>query len=181
VKKLHIFIVSFFILLAILSCKNSNNNTIVRAGHEAPSFSLSTLDSKKINLAMYAGEYVLINFWATWCAPCIEELPDLNKLHDHFKDRGLRVLTIAVDDDLETMNEIVDELNLTLPILLDTEGVVKTSYKVRAFPETFLVDREGKIRLITDPKNMIPELKLRGPRAWFSDKSVELFNDLLEN
>lgn len=179
--KLIIKISLLLFLCLTLSCKSSNNNTIVRAGHEAPSFSLGTLDSKKINLAMYAGEYVLINFWATWCAPCIEELPDLNKLHDHFKDRGLRVLTIAVDDDLETMNEIVDELKLTLPILLDKEGIVRTNYKVRAFPETFLVDREGKIRLITDPQNMIPQLKLRGPRAWFSDKSIELFNDLLEN
>jgi peroxiredoxin len=101
------------------------------------------------------GKVVLVDFWATWCPPCREELPIIEKLHKEFKDKNLVVLGIS-DEDKETIENFLKNNRLTFPILLDEKGKVGKSYKVVAIPRLLLIDKTGRIRkdiLGYNPKN----------------------------
>ncbi len=110
----------------------------------APDFSLKALDGKEYTLSALKGKVVLLDFWATWCPPCREEIPIIEKLHREFKDKGLVVLGIN-DEDRATVEEFVKEKKITFPILMDREGKVAQSYKVEAIPRVILINKEGKI------------------------------------
>ena len=123
----------------------------VRAGSQAPVFRAVTLDSIPAarTLADYAGQVVLLNVWATWCAPCIDEMPSMQRLYEEYGDKGLRIVAISVDDrGSETLiRDFVKEYGLTFDILHDTDGDIYTSYQLNGVPQTFLIDRAGVIRL----------------------------------
>lgn len=113
-------------------------------GQIAPDFSLESLDGKGYSLSALKGKLVLIDFWATWCGPCKEELPLIEKLHQEFKDKGLVVLGIN-NEEKATVEKFVKENNITFPILMDSQWKVSESYDVSAIPRVFLIDKEGKI------------------------------------
>jgi peroxiredoxin len=113
---------------------------------EAPAFTLNCLDGKPINLSDYKGKPVLITFWATWCASCKEELPVLEKFSIRKKDQ-LALLLIAIDGERKkTVQKIVDQNKITLPVLLLLKEKCMDQYGVRGWvPQTFLIDREGML------------------------------------
>ena len=114
-------------------------------GKQAPDFSLQSLDGKAYKLSDLKGKIVLIDFWATWCGPCREELPIIEKLHREFKDKNLVVLGIS-NEDRDTIEKFLKNNPLTFPILLDEKGKVAKSYRVVAIPRLLLIDKTGKIR-----------------------------------
>lgn len=114
-------------------------------GAPAPDFSLDTLAGERIQLADLKGQVVLINFWATWCGPCEAEMPLLEDRYTTYKDSGFTVLAVNVDEDVEVIQPFVDEYALTFPILLDPGSVVHDLYRVRGYPTSLFVDREGNI------------------------------------
>ena len=120
-----------------------------RRGAPAPTFTLQDLDGNTHNLTDYEGQVVIINFWATWCEPCREEMPDLQEIYDDYRDDGLVILGINADEPVDTVTAFVDEYNIDFPILLDTRPNVTRSYEVQAYPSTFFVDRDGRIRVDT--------------------------------
>jgi cytochrome c biogenesis protein CcmG/thiol:disulfide interchange protein DsbE len=114
-------------------------------GYHASDFELNTLAGEPVHLAELRGRPVVINFWATWCGPCREEMPLLEAAYTRYGD-GLAVLGVNYDEPQEMVQEFVDEMALSFPILLDPRARVQKLYRVRAFPTTYFLDEEGVIR-----------------------------------
>jgi len=115
---------------------------------EAPDFTLKSLDGGNLRLEEYRGQVVLINFWASWCGPCRQEMPLLDRLHHRYEDTGFAVLGINVEGDSDSAQEIVDKTKVTFPILIDVGQKVSELYNLEAMPRTVVVDRDGVIRYI---------------------------------
>jgi cytochrome c biogenesis protein CcmG, thiol:disulfide interchange protein DsbE len=118
-------------------------------GSQAPDLTLETLEGETVTLTDLNGQVVLINFWATWCLPCRDEMPAIQKVYDQYRDHGFAVLGVNF---LETNGEVqafVQELDLTFPILMDRDGEVTLRYAVIGLPTSFFVDRSGVIQNVT--------------------------------
>lgn len=113
----------------------------------APDFTLRDMDGREHRLSQYRGKGVLLNFWATWCPPCVEELPSLQRLQEHSKTKNFVVLTVDVGEPAELIKPFLDKVSANnLIVLLDLEGKAHKEWNVYVFPTTFLIDTEGKIR-----------------------------------
>ncbi len=114
-------------------------------GQLAPDFSLPTLGGGETNLSDYAGQVVLVNFWATWCPPCKAEMPDINAYYEARQDDGLVVLAVNAQEDAATVSSFIEATGFSFPVLLDSDGRVEQQYQVRSFPMTFVIDRDGRV------------------------------------
>jgi len=139
-------------------------------GHPAPDFTLPTLDGKMARLSAFRGKKaVLINFWATWCAPCRLEMPTMEKAYQKCKGKGLEILAVSVDAGPKSaVKNFMDELGLTFPALLDPEMKVLQLYRLFAVPASFLLDKQGVIRF-----------KELGYRDWTDPESTKLLQQVL--
>jgi cytochrome c biogenesis protein CcmG, thiol:disulfide interchange protein DsbE len=118
-----------------------------KKGYRAPSFELPNLDDQAVAVGGSAGQLTMINFWASWCGPCVMEAPDLQELHERYGDRLLLLGVNATRYDREReARQFVEDYDLTFPILMDREGQVTELYKVAQFPTTLLVDQQGVVR-----------------------------------
>lgn len=115
-------------------------------GRPAPLFSLTDAEGRGVALADLRGEVVLVNFWATWCAPCLAEMPELDELAREYAPQGFRVLAVNVREDADSVRRFADELQLDLPLLVDPDGETYKAFRVYGLPTNFLIDREGIIR-----------------------------------
>ena len=114
-------------------------------GEPAPEFRLETPAGDSRALSDFAGQPLLLNFWATWCAPCRAEMPFLEAVYAKHADEGLVVLGVNVQEPTAVVAPYLDELGLTFPVLLDLDGDVSRLYRVGSYPTSVLVDREGRI------------------------------------
>ncbi len=130
-------------------------------GFRAPGFTLQSLDGQSFDLESLRGKPLLINYWATWCVPCKQELPILEKLYREYQQKGLVILSInALDQDsLENVQAIVREYGMTFPVLLDQNRQFANAYQAIFFPTTFMVDANGVIREISLGDNTEAELR----------------------
>ena len=119
-----------------------------RVGAAAPAYGASTLAGDSVSLAGLKGQVVLLNFWATWCAPCRQETPYLEALFNERKDRGLTIVGVSMDtgDAREQVEDFVREFGVTYPILLDPQMRGLDTYRVLGLPATFLIARDGVLR-----------------------------------
>ncbi len=115
-------------------------------GSPAPEFSLPRLEGGEIRLSEFRGRPVLINFWASWCAPCRAEMPELERVAQEYEAAGLVVVGINQLEDPETVAQFVQEFSLTFPIALDRDGTTSRDWQVYGIPQTYLVDANGIIR-----------------------------------
>lgn len=137
---------------------------------DAPDVMLKTLDGQNHSLTLHEGKLVLVNFWATWCQPCIREMPSMERLYAKYKSQGLEIVAISLDQGNEDdVREFVAKLKLTFPIILDPEHEAKALYKVRGLPTTYLVDRKGQVAGYGV-----------GPREWDSEAAFALVGHLLD-
>ena len=118
---------------------------IIRIGQMAPEFTLKGPDGAKVQLTDYRGKLVFLNFWASWCAPCAKEMPDLEVLNTTFKNRKFQMISISVDASLEEAVKFYNQRHLTLPWYHDPGRTVADRYKVNVYPETFLIDGNGHV------------------------------------
>ena len=114
-------------------------------GQVAPDFVLRSADGQLVKLSDLHGKVVWVNFWASWCVPCKKELPDIQKLYDEKKAAGLEVLAVNWQEDVETATAFFASRNLDLPLLLDRQGSVYDQYRLQGLPDSFFIDRDGKI------------------------------------
>ena len=120
----------------------------IAPGALAPDFTLRTLGGPNLRLQEQRGRVVLVNFWATWCAPCRQEMPHLSKLYDKYGSSGFVLLGVNVDDDTKNAIDLATKLGLKFPVSLDSDKKVSRLYDLSAMPSTVLIDREGKVRFV---------------------------------
>jgi peroxiredoxin len=138
-------------------------------GSPAPAFELPRLSAPdSIALADLGGKVVLINFWATWCKPCEDEMPAMEKLYRTLRSDGFELIAISVDDEVAAVATFRERLGLSFPILMDTGKEVASAYQTFRFPETFLVGRDG-----------IVVERYIGPKDWAAPAYVDRIRRLL--
>ena len=127
----------------------------------APNFTLKSMSGKNLKLSEMTGNVVLINFWASWCGPCREEMPLLNALHKKYAPLGFTVLGVNVEEQLDGARDFLSNVPVDFPILLDNENKVSKQYKVVAMPTTVVVDRDGNMRYLHEGYKPGDEKKYR--------------------
>jgi peroxiredoxin len=126
----------------------SDDSGVLMAGDTAQNFFLQDLQGNTVSLEDFRGRPVVVNFWATWCAPCRLEMPALQDAQDQYEDDGLVILAINDQESVEDVADFVDELDLRLTTLLDPDGVVSGLYNVFNFPTTVFVDADGVVTAV---------------------------------
>ena len=114
----------------------------------APDFTLKSLQGVNMRLGELRGQVVMINFWASWCGPCRQEMPLLDQMYQQFKPLGFTVLGVNVEENSKAAKSMLKSTPVNFPILFDSENGVSRQYKVRAMPTTILVDRDGNMRYL---------------------------------
>jgi len=135
------------LLLSAVGC-NERSDSVPKAkiGQPAPDFTLQTVDGRSITLSSLRGKVVLVNFWATWCPPCREEMPSMEEMYRNYAPGGLELLAINIEENgPQVLPGFLNDHPHTFPVLMDTEARVQNSYGVFQFPETYIVDRNGII------------------------------------
>lgn len=144
-RKISPLLMRWFIVLA-LSPWMTVHASDMAPGSLAPSFTLKSLKEKNLSLREYRGQVVMINFWATWCGPCRQEMPALNALYEKYRHAGFVLLGVNVDAEPANAAHMVNRLKVTYPILFDRDKQASVLYQVKAMPTTVLIDRDGKVR-----------------------------------
>ena len=119
-------------------------------GQPAPDFALRSMKGPSVRLSEHLGEVVIINFWATWCGPCRQEMPLLDELYGKYQRAGLVMLSVNIDEKLDPAIEMAQTLKVSYPVLFDTRKEVSRAYDVSAMPVTVLVDRAGVVRYVSE-------------------------------
>lgn len=114
-------------------------------GIPAPDFFLRDLKGRSVSLTSLRGKVLVINFWATWCPPCRDEIPYLNILHDQYKNRGVRVLGISTDPSDARVEDFINFNPIDYTVLMDRDGSVARKYRAYSIPTTFIIDKDGII------------------------------------
>ena len=134
----------------------------------APSFALDDLSAKRVSLKDLRGKVVFLNFWATWCVPCRQEMPTMEKLQREMKEQGLEVVAINIRESKREVQKFIGELGLTFQILLDKDGKVSEEYGAWAIPLSYFINRKGEF-----------VGKVDGPREWDGREAKAFFLQLL--
>jgi peroxiredoxin len=134
-----------------------------------PDFNLTTPEGKKISLKDFRGKIVLLNFWASWCVPCREEMPAMEKLYLEYKDKDFGILAVAVKDRKQDAVDFVKELKITYPIALDPEAQVGSLYGAWGLPATYLIGPKGE-----------GLARGWGPAEWYGNGARKLIKDLTD-
>lgn len=134
-----------------------------------PDFTLPDLAGKKAALRDFRGKLVLLNFWATWCVPCREEMPAMERLYQHFKNKGFTIVAVDVKDSRKDALAFLKELKITYPVMFDPEGEVGLLYGSWGLPTTYLIGPKGE-----------GLARLWGPAAWDGAGAKELVQQLLD-
>jgi peroxiredoxin len=142
----------------------------VKGDKKAPDFCLENLKGGKSELRNFRGKVVLLNFWATWCGPCKEEMPSMEALYRQFKEKDFTFVSISVDYEGKVpVKRFVEKQRYTFPVLLDPACNVLDLYDVKRIPTTILIDKRGKL-----------QGKVTGPMNWNSQEMISLLGILLE-
>ncbi len=180
-KSRHLLITVFLVLivgglLIALSMKGQDSSfqligqSRVKVGSPAPNFTLPDLTGKKVSLSDYGGRVVFLNIWATWCLPCVDEMPSMEKLYNKFKSDQFEILAVSIDGQgRKVVAPFMNRLNLTFPALLDRKGKIRNIYGVTGIPESFIIDKKGIIIK-----------KVIGPIDWTKPDVSRFFEDLLQ-
>ena len=135
----------------------------------APDFDLEVLTGDTANLETYKGEYVLLNFWATWCPPCLEERPYIEEAFQKYQDRGFTVVAISSDEEGESaVTPFIEKLGVTFPVLLDPDKAVSSVYGAHNLPMTFILNREGEV-----------VAGAVGERDWSSEEALSVLDEII--
>ena len=140
------------------------------AGSMAVPFELTSLDGKVVKSSELAGKVVLVNFWATWCGPCKEEMPSLARLQKQLDPAEFTLLTVTTDLQRQGITHFLSQLGISLPVLFDEDQEVSRSFMVRGLPTTIVIARDGTLvgRAV-------------GPRAWDSPEAVAVMRQVMES
>ena len=173
-----ILILLLLIGVGILALLQANKTSFTPAGKPrfkkgapAPSFTLPDLNGKMVSIADYRGQVVLLNIWATWCGPCVEEMPSLEKLHQELKDEKFVILAVSIDESgVKVVRPFMKNHKLSFPALIDSAGTINSLYQTTGVPESFIIDKNGRI---------VEEVI--GPRDWAADGAIRYFRSMIRS
>ena len=139
-------------------------------GQAAPDFALRSWKGENVRLSEHLGEVVLINFWATWCGPCRQEMPLLDEIYSKYRRAGLVLFSVNLDDvsNLAAAREMATTLRISYPVLFDARKEVSRAYQAGSMPLTVLIDREGVVRYVSE-----------GYKAGYETRYTEKLRELL--
>jgi peroxiredoxin len=159
------------LLLSLLTREGSRGTKIIHEGDRAPEFRLQAMDGRTVSLADFRGKVVMVHFWATWCPPCVEEMPMLEQLYRSTRSTDFEILAVSVDEGgADAVAEFVQRNGLSLPVLLDSRRSVAGLYGTFKFPETYIVDRRG-----------IVGYKVIGPSDWTAPANMDVIRGLIRS
>ena len=141
---------------------------ITEVGDTAPNFTLTADDGKRVTRSEFGGKLLVLNFWATWCGPCIEELPSLNEFQKQLAPSGVVVLGVSVDRNERPYRQFLKRVNVGFRTARDPEAEISSSYGTFKYPETYVIDRDGKV-----------VQKHIGPRNWMDPKLLSDIRSML--
>lgn len=166
-----IFVAVFIIIVLVILFGRSEKFMPVEVGMQAPEFTLPDLKGGSKSLSQYRGKVVFLNFWATWCKPCREEMPAMQDIYEGLKGQNFEMLAVSIDKDKpEVVEKFIKEFGLTFTILLDRKNKIKEVYKTTGVPETFIIDQNG----------IIAE-KIIGAREWRAEENLKVIMELLKD
>ncbi len=147
---------------------DTSKETVIEAGDKAPSFSIKTDDGRIITPTNFGGRYLMVNFWASWCAPCVEEAPSLDQLTKQLKSSGVVVLGISVDKNEAAYKRFLGRLHPSFLTALDPSANISSDFGTFKYPETYIIDAQGKV-----------VMKVIGPRNWTEPETLKQVTSLL--
>jgi peroxiredoxin len=160
-------------LLILFSLKQNNpflTYSPLKTGRSAPDFTFPGVDGKMVGLSDYRGKVVLVNIWATWCPPCVDEMPSMERLYKELKGENFEILAVSLDAfGTKAVAPFMKKYNLSFPALMDPNGSIQTLYQTTGIPESFIVDQEG-----------ILIKKIIGARDWATPEIIGFFRDLIQ-
>lgn len=168
-----IAVIALFIFVSLQSKTPSAVDiepALTQKGPSAPNFTLQGLDGRMVSLSDYRGKVVLLNIWATWCPPCVAEIPSLDKLYKMFRDEDFELLAVSVDEGgKRDVENFMKNKNMSFPVLLDPSGGIQRLYRTSAVPESFIIRKDGTV-----------DNKIVGAIDWASPKVFEYIEKLIE-
>jgi peroxiredoxin len=147
---------------------DSMRERIVETGDKAPGFTVTTDKGRQITPREFGGKVLVLNFWATWCPPCIEELPSLEAMAKEMGPQGVVVLGVSVDKNQQLYKEFLAKARVSFETARDPEASISADYGTYKYPETYVIDRDGRVRQ-----------KYIGPRDWTDPQVVQSIKALL--
>ncbi len=176
VKLLFRLLIGIALVLMLFACKDESRTPAATQGavseqdkRLAPDFELKDINGQVVRLSQFKGQVVILNFWATWCPPCREEMPSMEALHRKFADKGLVMLAVNVEENgPQLVPEFLRSNPYSFRILYDSEARVQNLYRVFRYPETFIIDRNGNI-----------VEKVIGSHDWMRGEAYKLIDFLL--
>jgi peroxiredoxin len=168
---LFVIIASVVLIILLREKRDSTLKTAkpIQPGVEAPDFTYPDLNGKEVSLAGYRGKVVLVNVWATWCPPCRQEMPSMQRLYEKFKGENFEILAVSIDSERsEAVASFMREMNLAFPALVDPGETIKPLYGITGVPESFIIDKKG-----------IVVEKIIGPINWATPEVFLFFKDLI--
>ncbi len=155
--QLALVVLAILVPLAVQACTPSSPSTTgegqeaaigLNVGNLAPDFTLDDLEGGKVRLSDLRGSAVFINFWATWCPPCRAEMPEIEAVHQKYKDKGVVVIGVDIMESESTVRRFIQQGGYTWTFAMDTSGEVSAQYNINAIPTSYFIDREGIIRAV---------------------------------
>src|SRR3984957_12607220 len=144
------------------------HDNVVKAGDKAPPFTVQTANGKTVSAKEFGGKLLILNFWATWCQPCVQEVPSLDQLERELGPKGLVVLGVSVDKDGEAYKQFLQRFQVSYLTARDPDQVINTKYGTIQYPESYLIDRSGKV-----------VEKVVGEANWSSEQMVQHVQSML--
>jgi peroxiredoxin len=158
------------VLLAGLSflVADAHRERLVNVGDTAPSFHVKTENGKTLTRSDFGGKVLVLNFWATWCPPCVEEMPSLKVMAERLAPKGVVVLGVSVDENEGAYRRFLQQNRLTFETARDPESMISVEYGTFKYPETYVIGQDGKVRQ-----------KHIGPRDWTDPELMKSIEQLL--
>ena len=162
-KRRHLPLVLLCLAFLLTACSQPQPPQVATVGSPAPDFTLTDTKGKTWQLAELRGKVVFVNFWATWCPPCREELPAMQKVHGFMPEDRFVMLTILSNDEPAFAEALAAKIGATFPILTDPQNTAAQAYGITGVPETFIIDKQGILRE-----------KFIGALQWDSPQAMEM-------
>jgi peroxiredoxin len=141
---------------------------VIGVGNQAPDFSIRTDAGVTVSPANFGGRVLVLNFWATWCPPCIEEMPSLDQLHQRLRDSGVIVLGVSVDEDENSYKTFLERAKVSFFTARDPEAAISARFGTYRYPETYVIDAQGKV-----------VQKIVGPTDWTDERMMSYIKSIL--